>query len=875
MTLHGFLLFFLLALPAFSQANELRLSGTENKVPLANYLDGYEDKTAAMNIGAAAQQRFTPLTPNLRHPGYTRSALWYRLNIANTAATPQTRWIDIRPARLQDVSLFARQGDGWLHLDAGTHQPFGLRPIAAPTSVLPVQIEPHTSQTIYLRIASATTVSFDATLWEPLAFREASFHQALLDGLLLGGSALTVIYGLLMFVTLRDRAFLLLALATLSYSLYEASFRGYSFMYLWPDATDWATRGIGLFGMLSVTGILLFVRELQQTRTRLPRWDRLLRVLIVIQLAPAIGILFGDYQIWVSHFSILNSVCVAATFWTTVLALARRFPASRYYVTAFAIVLTGNLARLAIVYGWISETPFSQYATPFSSLIGNIFLLAAVFDRVMLVRKEKEDAQQALLAARAEHEAKLELAVEQRTADLNIALTDARTANQTKSRLLAYISHDLRSPLATIINYVHRLNRQASGEALQYQATIEHCAAHQLELIDDLVEYARGELDHLQLAPAPTYLHAWLDSIAQQAELLAGQYGNRFTLIPDNALPPVIVFDPKRLRQVLLNLLGNAAKFTSNGDIRLRIQADTLPDDSVALTFAVEDSGPGIPKNEVERIFLPFERHQSERQGFGLGLSIAQQIVKGMGDELKVDSTPGQGSTFSFRLVLETARESDIQQPAEAFAVTDFFGTGRTILVADDNESSRDYLKEVLSAVNFEVVCAQDGEQAWQLASKQHFDVILADQFMPRMGGWELLRKLRERSVTTPVVLSSAMPPQRPDGFPQDVDFNATLLKPVSAEKLLHLMRELLNTTPEVSSAPSAPATPIPDEWLIPLRNLIDIGGITEIEEWAENFAVAHTNHAAFSNAVFQAARQLDFNTLALLALLARGSLDQ
>lgn len=867
MTARVFLLLLLLSLTPFSEASELKLSGAENRVPLTNYLASYEDKTAALDIEAVTQTEFSaPVPQHLLHPGYSKSAFWFKLNISNATAAPLTRWVSIQPSRLQDVRLYTRQDGTWLRQDAGSHIPFAQHPITATGALFPLQLAAGESATVYLRVASSTAILIDPTLWEPLAFRETNIHISMFDGILLGGIALTALFGLLMFVTLKDRAFLLHALTSFTYCLYEISFKGYGLMYLWPDATDWTTRSIGLFGTVAVGILMLFVRDLLVTQTRLPRWDRLLLALLATLPVLVLFTLFSDYRTTMSFGSIITPVILLAIVTTTLLAIRQHFPIMRFYLAAFSILLLGNMARMLSLYGVIGTSPLVEYATPLSTLLANIFMLAAVVDRVMQVRKEKEEAQQALLAARTEHEAQLEQAVVQRTADLNIALTDARTANQTKSRLLAYISHDLRSPLATIINYVHRLNRQASGEALQYQATIEHCAAHQLELIDDLVEYARGELDHLQLEPAPTYLHAWLDSIARQAELLAGQYGNRFTLIPDSALPAVVVFDPKRLRQVLLNLLGNAAKFTSNGDIRLRIQAEPLPHDNVALTFAVEDSGPGIPKNDVERIFLPFERRQSERQGFGLGLSIAQQIVKGMGDDLKVDSTPEQGSTFSFRLVLKTASESDIQQPAEAFAVTDFFGTGRTILVADDNGASRDYLCEVLLAVNFDGVCAQDGEEALQLAGTRHVDVILVDQFMPRMGGWELLRRLRERSVTTPVVLCSAMPPQRPDGYPQNVDFNATLLKPVSAEKLLQLMRKLLNKTSEPIFVPPAPATPIPDELLLPLRNLIDIGGVSEIEEWAENFAVAHLDHAAFAHVVYRAARQLDFNTLALLA---------
>lgn len=848
-----------------ASAAEIVLTGTEDKVALTPWASVFEDTSASMDIADVVQAGHFSVQLQLLHPGYTRSAIWLKFDLANTSPTELTRWVEVKSERLQEVSLFVPEGNGWHRLDAGTRRPFSQRPIAATVSLLPLQLALQASQTVYLRVASSTAIAIEPTLWKPLAFRERNHQVGVLDGLILGSMVITAIYGLLMFVTLRDRAFFLLALANLIYGLYEASFRGYSFMYLWPEATDWATRSIGLLGIASTSSLILFIRELLQTRSRLPRVDRILLILITSQAIAAIGILFGDYRDWISHYTLVNSACIVAILWTTTLAVLRHFPASRYYVIAFAIVMVGNLVRITAIYGFFSENLFSEYATPTSALIANVFLLAAVVDRIMLARREKEEAQQALLAERAAHEAQLEQAVETRTADLNAALADVHAANQTKSRLLAYISHDLRAPLATIINYVHLLNRHASKEALEYQETIERCAEHQLELIGELVEYARGELDKMELSPAPTYLYAWLDGIAKQAELLARQYGNRFIQELAGDLPPVVVFDPNRLRQVLLNLLTNATKFTSAGDIRLCVRGEAAPSSQIMLTFAVEDTGPGIPQNDVERIFLPFERRKSEREGYGLGLSIARKIVRGMGDDLRVESKLGQGTLFSFQLMLDTADEADISQPIQAFSLTEFFGTGKTILVADDNPASRDYLEEILTTVGFDVICAKNCMEAWQQACERRFDAILVDQFMPGMGGWELLQKLHEQDTGTvpPVILCSAMPPQRPEAFPQHINFTVTLLKPVSAEKLLYTMQTLFNQVTEPSAANASPA--FPAELLEPLRMLMDLGDISSIESWAEKFGGEHPEYADFALRIGDVARKVAMDELAAL----------
>lgn len=280
--MRGFLLFLLLPFCALAAAAELRLSGNESKVPLAEYLESYEDISAAMDIEAISKTgSFTPVPPKLLHPGYTQSAIWLRLNITNAAATPLTRWIAVQPARLQEVGLLFQQQGRWQRIDAGTNQPFAQHPIPATGAVFPLQLAASESATVYLRVASSTAIAIDPTLWEPLAFRATDNNIRLLDGLLLGGMALAALYALLMFVTLKDRAFLLLALASIAYCIYEISFRGYGLMYLWPGATNWATRSIGVFATLSTGGLLLFVRELLATRSRMPRWDRLLLALLL------------------------------------------------------------------------------------------------------------------------------------------------------------------------------------------------------------------------------------------------------------------------------------------------------------------------------------------------------------------------------------------------------------------------------------------------------------------------------------------------------------------------------------------------------------------------------------------------------------------
>lgn len=854
-------LYLLIALfSGLAGAAEIRIAGDEAATALAPFVSTFEDKSAEMGIDQViAVDAFAPNAELLR-PGFTRSAIWLKIEVTNVSALPLTRWLEVQPARLLDATLFLPDGKHWRRLEAGTAHPFAQRPVAATNAVFPIALKPREVMMAYLRIAGPMPIAIVPVLWDPLAFRTQESRTRLADGLLLGGLAIMPLLGLLLLSIFRDPAFLFNVLATTTYFFGEFADKGYSFMHLWPEANDWLTRGMPLYALLGVGFNLLFLRSLLHTRRNFPRINRLLLALLGAEWLPAFGILFGDPGFWAAlsfpqHFPITLVMVLVGLY-----AAVQDVHAARYYTVAYAILAVGSLFHGMTMAGLPLPPVLEHYALPVGMLLNNLFLLASVVDRVMAVRREKEAAQNTLLASRAAQKAELERTVEDRTAELNDALAETRKASQTQALLLAYISHDLRVPLATIMNCVHRLERHEDPEVRHHQATIERSATHQLELIDDLVEYARGEFDRLELTPEPTFLYDWLDTVAGQAELLASQRGNRFILRASQNLPPVVVLDAKRLRQVVINLLANAAKFTDNGEVRLSLQAGPRSDGKVALEFTVEDTGKGIPSDDMERIFQPFERRQSKREGSGLGLSIARQIVRAMGSDLNAASTLGVGSRFTFRLTLDTAEELAVTLPAQAFTFPESFGAGKSMLIADDNATSREYMREVLGTAGFDIVCAHNGAESLQMAADGRFDIILVDQIMPGMGGWEVLCRLHALHTVAvpPIFLCSAMRAERPEGFPDGIDFTGTLLKPVLPGKLLVTVWEALR-----AHASPLPLLQIPPEaMLTPLRALIDGGNISEIEQWSAKLANEHPEYTTFAAAIEHAAVQINFAAL-------------
>lgn len=234
----------------------------------------------------------------------------------------------------------------------------------------------------------------------------------------------------------------------------------------------------------------------------------------------------------------------------------------------------------------------------------------------------------------------------------------AKAAGMHEAETLSYIGHDLRAPLASIVGYTRLLRQTGTPEQAEHLSAIERSASYQLTLIDEILEFATHELKPLDIQRAPVELAGLLEDVAQQAYILSLQQDNRFELRVETALPALVSTDTRRLQQVLLNLIANAAKFTRNGLIGLTVRSSQAADEAV-LEFTVSDSGPGIDPLLQPSMFEAFVQAEARPGSAGLGLYIARSIVKNLGGDLKLESRPGAGSRFSFALpVKRLSREN-------------------------------------------------------------------------------------------------------------------------------------------------------------------------------------------------------------------------
>ena len=391
------------------------------------------------------------------------------------------------------------------------------------------------------------------------------------------------------------------------------------------------------------------------------------------------------------------------------------------------------------------------------------------------------------------------------TRDLYDAKKEAESASRAKSLFLANMSHEIRTPLNAIIGFSSLLEKEVTDSRIvRYIRSIHAAGNSLLFIINDILDLSKIEAKKLQLSPGPVDLR----HLCEEIDLILGERAREKGLdliltYPDTV--PRVHLDEVRIRQVLLNIVGNAIKFTSTGSVSLTLIPDCSLPDECLLTFIIEDTGIGIPREDQDKVFIAFEQQDpslvKEYGGTGLGLAISKNIVSIMGGTISLESEPGKGSRFTVQVTAKKALKSEdltnscLDQNLQAFSPAH-------VLVVDDVEDNRVVLADMLTQLGLTPAVAGSGDEALRLIESTDFNLVITDIRMPGMCGDELLGEIRKKydRITLPVIALTAL--TNPEDEAEIVGFDEIIRKPIRIGDLIPVLcRYLTLEEPEPGSS--------------------------------------------------------------------------
>lgn len=653
-----------------------------------------------------------------------------------------------------------------LNLEVGSNFPFRLRPFDHPAFHIPVALEANKEYRLLFRVSMSGVLDFPLTMNTSTFTAQYLADSRMKIGIYYGVAIVMVLYNFMIFVYSREVSYLLYVFFIGSLATFLATIEGSAFQYLWPRSPAFNTIAMSLTSAATTFFGTLFTGSFLNIRHHSTRLFYILTAIASISFLS----MAGSFVLTTSEAFIFSSLCAMVAFPTILFTGAYMWYQGQIYARYFTIAW----ALLCVFAVWITLVSLGIMPWAVDS-VWNSLRIVSTLEMVLLA-----------------------LALATRIDFLSRNEEKAKAESEAKSQFIAQVSHELRTPMNGVLGMSALLRDHLKDEqAIHFNNVIYQSGLALLGTINDVLDAAKIDADKLEIEYLPFSIKELCEQSLYVIEPQAMVKSLTFFSETDDKIPDTVLGDPNRIRQILLNFLSNAAKFTESGSIGIRSNA--LRDNVIRI--AVTDTGPGIPNHEQQALFQPYSQHLSnpvKASGTGLGLYICSKLTEMMDGKIGVDSIPGEGSCFWIELPLPATDQQPIplaEQLDETIAPEES-GSTLSILVAEDNLTNQLVIEKLLQKMGHSVKIVPNGSDAviTYTEDEDSYDLILMDCEMPVMDGYTACAKIREherakQSKPLPIIALTAHALQDYRERCMEAGMNEIITKPVRALSLQQTLR--------------------------------------------------------------------------------------